>query len=393
MKKMEHFIKHNAVFFFLYRLFFGFIFRFLGCFVKTNKKLILFVSYGGDSFNDSPKALFDYIKDDGFFSSYFFVWALKKPILIEGAKVVKIDSFKYFITALKAGIWITNVNIERGLRFKKKKTIYLNTWHGTGPKKSGRAIKDRKDYDFSNVDILCVDGKYTKDHFIEYFNAKEESMIWCGRPREDRLFNFSQSDVKNIKAKLKIPNDKKVIFYAPTWREKHTKLLDINTFKSILGENYFIIVRSHHFSNDDFSRLNGNFANVTDYPDISDLYLISDYLISDYLISDYSSAFFDFGLLKKPFYCFATDYDAYQKDVGLFIDIKEEFVGGVFTDEKELALRILDSDYLIESEQCYKVCHKYVEVHDNSTFCCVEKLKYLIKNKIISNMEGVVVKE
>ncbi len=370
MKKIGKLLKHNRFFFFLYRVFFNFVFNFIGLFLKTNNKLILFVSYGGDSFNDSPKALFDSMKKDSYFEGYTFVWGLCNPIEIDGATVVKMDSLKYFVTALKAKVWITNVNIERGLHFKKKNTIYLNTWHGTGPKKSGRAIKGRSDYDFSNVDILCIDGEYTKVHFVESFNAKENSMLCCGRPREDRLFEYDLNEVNSIKNRIGVAGDKRIVLYAPTWRDKNVKLLNVTTFASLLGPDFIVIVRGHHFSDIPFVFSSRNIIDVTNYPEISDLYLVS-----DYLISDYSSAFFDFGLLKRPFYCFATDYDDYFKNPGLFIDIREEFVGGVFNDETKLVERISKFSYLSESSLCYKVCKRYVEVHKDATAECVKTIK------------------
>lgn len=370
MKKAAKLLKHNKFLFFLYRNIFSFIFRFIGIFVRTDNKLVLFVSYGGDSFNDSPKVLFDSMKTDPYFADYTFVWGLCERTKIEGASVVKMDSMKYFITALKARVWITNVNIERGLRFKKKKTIYLNTWHGTGPKKSGRAIKGRKDYDFSNVDILCVDGEYTKNHFVSSFNANENSMLWCGRPREDKLFEYKQSQISSIKNKIGLSKDKKIVFYVPTWRENNARLLDVVRLSSLLGPDFIILVRTHHFSNEVFDCTGNSVVNVTSYPDISDLYLIS-----DYLISDYSSAFFDFGLLKRPYYCFATDYDEYVINPGLFIDIKKEFVGSVFNEETKLAERIRDYSYLSESEFCYRLCKKYIEIHKDATSECIKSIK------------------
>lgn len=376
MKKIAILLKHNRFIFFLYRTLFGFFFRFIGLFLRTDKKLILFVSYGGDSFNDSPKNIFDQILTDDFFKDYKLVWALKEKKEIEGASVIKIDTLKYFITALTAKVWITNVNIERGLRFKKRKTIYLNTWHGTGPKKGGRAIKGRNDYNFGNVDILCVDGEYSKINFIKYFKAKEESMLWCGRPREDKLFSYTLEDINKVKNELNIPLDKKVVFYAPTWRDGKLSLLNLSKFTEYLGDNYIVLIRFHHFSKDDLIDISKNIIDVTDYEDISDLYLIS-----DYLISDYSSAFFDFGLLKKPYYCYATDYESYVSTTGLFISIKDEFVGGVFDNEESLAERITHCDYKNDSEACYEVCKKYVTVHTNATNECICSLKNKINLK------------
>ena len=376
MERIAKLLKHNRLVFFLYRLVFGCFFRFIGLFMRIDNNLVLFVSYGGDFFNDSPRNLFEEMKKNDVFKNYKFVWALKKVENIDGASVVKIDTFKYFATALKAKVWITNVNIERGLRFKKKKTIYLNTWHGTGPKKGGRAIKGRNDYNFKNVDILPVDGEYSKINFIKYFNAVEKSMLWCGRPREDKLFDTSESQIALLKKKFDIGSDKKVIFYVPTWRDGKELFLNIEKFMSFLNENYVLIIRFHHFTRSRIENLNLKIIDATDYPDISDLYLIS-----DYLISDYSSAFFDYGLLKRPYFSFAKDYDTYSLNPGLFIDMKSEFVGGIFTDEESLANRIVSGDYAKDSEECYKVCKKYVTVHQNATVSCVNRLIEIIQSR------------
>ena len=122
-------------------------FRCMGLFTKTDNKLILFNSFGGRKFNDSPKVLFEAMLNDPRFAGYKFVWAFEEPekCKISGAKSIKIDSPEYFKTALKAKVWISSVNIERGLHFKKRSTIYINTWHGAGTKLIGNACNGRKD--------------------------------------------------------------------------------------------------------------------------------------------------------------------------------------------------------------------------------------------------------
>lgn len=52
--------------------------------------------------------------------------------------------------------------------------------------------------------------------------------------------------------------------------------------------------------------------NVTKYPDMQ--YLL---LISDVLISDYSSTMFDFNLLHRPVFLYVNDVEDYQKMRGL----------------------------------------------------------------------------
>ena len=69
---------------------------------------------------------------------------------------------------MKAKIWITNSSIERGLCFKKKDTIYINTWHGTAIKYLGNDIgeqnKSFKGED-SKVDIFFSQGSYDEKSF------------------------------------------------------------------------------------------------------------------------------------------------------------------------------------------------------------------------------------
>lgn len=370
-RKIGKILKSNRFLLFLYRAVFGFIFRFIGLFVRVDNKKILFVSYGGDSFDDSPRVLFEQMSKDYFFNDYTFIWALNYDEKIEGASVIQIDTLKYFITALKAGVWITNVNIERGLSFKKKKTIYLNTWHGTPLKKAGNAVKGRNDYNFGNVDILCADGSYEKELFLKYFNAKEDNITLFGRPREDELY-FEDIDHKKttILSKLNIPSNKKIILYVPTWRN-HRIDVSINKWLEFLGEDYYILVRSHHLDTNSFNNLpKKGYLNVSNYKNINDLYIVS-----DYLISDYSSAFFDFGLMKKPIFCLAPDYiDFYEKGY-LFFDFSKSFPNGVFDNYLDMLKTLKDGDYGIESEKTFDFVSKYVSRPVNATNKCIALIK------------------
>ena len=375
-KKIAYLIKHVPIIQCLYVAVIGNVFKFMRLFIKTDEKLILFSSYGGSQYSDSPKVLYEAICKDIRFTGFRFVWAFEKPndYTLSDADIVKIDSLKYFFTALKAKIWITNVNIERGLHFKSDNTIYLNTWHGTGPKKGGNAVKGRSDYDFSYVDILCIDGTYMERIMKKYFKAREEAFIWCGRPREDALFEYTEEKITDIRKSLNIPIGKKVILYMPTWRDMcSVRLLDYELWASELGCEYVVLIRNHHFTDDTTTTENNIFINVTSYPDVNDLYMVS-----DILISDYSSAFFDFGLLNKPIICYAYDYDDYLKTYGLFIDLKREFPNGIKNTEKEVLNFIKTMNYEDECENTKRFCHKYVEGHGKATLECLNKLYELL---------------
>lgn len=375
---LEYLIKHNVFVQLCYRKVVSFFFNILGCFIKTDPKLVLLTSMSGDQYSDSPEVLFQAMLKDNHFKDYHYIWAFKAPekFKVPHAETIKIDTMRYFITALKAKIWITNVNIERGLNFKKKHTIYLNTWHGTGPKKGGNAVPGRKDYDFSRVDIFCCDGQYTHDVFVKWWNAKEENMLWCGRPREDELFDFAPSDAISIRKKIGWPDNKKVILYMPTWRESNNRELNLNLWRKKLSQDYVLLIREHHFSKYDEIDNDGFIYDVSKYNDVNELYYIS-----DILISDYSSAFFDYGLLGKPMLCYAYDYDSYIKSPGLFMDLKNEFPTGIQYSEEEVIEKILNMNYQQACAATKNYVKKYVDHSQNATQCCLNKLIELTENE------------
>lgn len=363
---LEQVIKKNELVQYLYRKTFSFIFSVWGAFLQKDSKLILFSSYGGKQFSDSPKILFEKMKSDARFNNFEFVWAFERPgeFDIQGANIVKIDSPSYFKVALKASIWVTNVNIERGLRFKKEPTVYINTWHGTGPKKGGNSRKGRHDYDFSNVDILCCDGEFLKNVMVHSFNALPVTLLYGGKPREDELFQYSRSDAYKIRTRLGISNEKRIILYMPTFREGKLSepTPNWNYWHERLGDSYVILVRTHHFDKTHVYSGKGDFIiDATDYKDVNDLYWIS-----DALISDYSSAFFDYGLLGRPMFCYAEDYDQYIMNPGLYFDLEKEFPNGIARTDGELMdkISLMIQDYEIESKKSAEFCSKYVK-HDN----------------------------
>lgn len=373
-RRIANSLKKSKVLMTLYRCFFNTLFKIIGIFIRVNMKTILFVSYGGDSFNDSPKTIYDEIIKDPFFKQYRKIWAFNYNQNIFEGEVVKIDSLKYFILAMKSGIWVTNVNIERGLSFKKKKTFYINTWHGTPIKKIGNAVKNRKDYNFSKVNLVCSDGEFLKKIFIEYFNANEKSVSSFGRPREDYLHeNNTKEYISHLKKNFNFDENKKIILYVPTWRNKKINIF-LDKWHDILGNDYIILVRTHHLDVNNFTQyINNKIIDVSNYNNINDLYLAS-----DYLISDYSSAFFDFGLLGKPIFCLAPDYDIFLERDYLFFDLRSYMPNGVYKDYKDMLSKLKKCNYAEESKKSYIFASQFANRPDNATKKCIDEIKKYI---------------
>lgn len=381
MKKIEYIIKHNLIVQRIYKLVFSMFFRMLSIFIKSNKHRVIFQSMIGKTYSDSPRVIYEEMLKNKKYKNYEFVWAFDDPnkFDVPEAKKVKLNSINYFIETLKCGIWITNVDIERGLKYKPKKTIYINTWHGVTLKYLGNSQKNRNDYDYSDVDFLCSSCEYLDNIFINDFKAKKESLARCGMPRNDVLYNVNKEKINDIKEELNIPKNKKIILYAPTWRDSNDggqnyvikPPIDIEYFRKKLGKDYIILFRMHHLTTkqlglkfDDFVRdCSGKF-------DINDLMMIS-----DILISDYSATIFDYSILEKPIILFAYDYEEYKNARGLYLDLEDIMPNNVFKKQEDVIDCILKMDYEEECKKTKKLKKKYMLVDGTATKQCMKYLE------------------
>ena len=374
---------------FLYSLYFylfSFFINVMKLFVKTDDKLILINSFGGKKFDDSPKALFDAMADDPRFSDKKIVWAFHEPekFDVEGAEKIKTDTFTYFKTALKARCWITNSAIERGLGFKGKNTFYFNTWHGTPIKKMGADISSEnqsfKSKSKSGVDVMTAQSDFEADVFSRVFGIARENFLMCGLPRNDALVKYTEEEKSAIRKRLGIEDGKKVILYAPTFREYERDSfqncvlappMELEKWGKELGDTYCLLFRAHYevgkvmnVSDNDFVK------NETAHPSLDELMIVS-----DILISDYSSIFFDFSVMDKPMFHFTYDFESYSSKRGMYFDIREMLSGA--DNEDEIISLVKNMDIEKETEKVKKFKEKYLNYYGNAT---QKSLDCIVKN-------------
>jgi len=179
-----------------------------------------------------------------------------------------------------------------------------------------------------------------------------EKLIETGYPRNDFITNTTAEEADEIKRKWNIPLDKKVVFYAPTWRDTsfvasgYTFELkaDFRKWKEILGDDYVVVFKPHYliinkYEHDD--SLEGFLYSIPASAEINQFYVIS-----DMLITDYSSVFFDYSVLNRPIYFYMYDRAEYQDQMrGFYLDVDSELPGKIYTDETEMLSAIRDDDY------------------------------------------------
>lgn len=375
-QRLIYILKHNAAIQAIYRIVMSFVFRVMGLFIKTDDNLVLFVSFMGLNFNDSPKAIYDYMQAHPGYKGYRCMWAFEDPSKFPNLETVKIDTPAYFRTALKAKYWITNTNIERGLHFKKKGQKYLNTWHGIALKYIGNDVAGRNDFNFDTVDHLCVCGDYDERVYKSAFRAKESSYLRVGLPRNEELWNVTDEEKAEMRKRLGIPADKKVILYAPTWREstdggKSYEIkppIHFDEWKKELGDEYVVLFRAHHQTTkvlgvqyDEFVR------EASSYPAVNDLMIAA-----DILITDYSAIAFDYSILCRPIFCYAYDYDTYLAERGTYFQIDDKYPNKSCRTEEELLSRIKEIDYKTESMNTKRFRDEFIQYGIGATEACVK---------------------
>lgn len=358
--KLKAFVKHNKFIYCLYYYVGSFLLRVLGAFVKTDPDLILFISYGGQKYDDSPRVVYEYLLKRPVSSRHKYVWAFIEPDEFpQVEQKIKVDTLSYYITAMRAGYWITNSSASRGLSFRKKSTRNMLFTHGlTGIKKIGCDIQEsEKAFKIGfheQFDAIFVEGKKEIPLLAHAWQMDPAVFHTTGLPRNDDLATVTQKEINSIKDRLGIPQSKRVILYAPTFREFSRAEdgrnalgipIDFSKWEAALGQEYVLLVTAHYEVAKLLDELPKNdfVINAFKYPVLNDLIKVS-----DILVSDYSSIVFDYSILERPIFCYGYDYDSYAEERGIYTDLNELFSHGVLRTEDELLRAIKQIDYPAE---------------------------------------------
>lgn len=374
---IANFVKNNRLIYKIYYYSMSLVLRLISVFVRTDDKLILFVSYGGRHFNDSPKCIYEAMRLDPRYESFKLVWAFINPNehSLDTPKI-RIDSFKYYLTALTARCWVTNVAIERGLNFKGKNTFYFHTTHTTLPKLMG--YDDVSD-SFTlpcgfKYDCSCAQSEIEKKMQESMYRIDSQKIIVSGYPKNDILCNYSRFKREEIRNKLGFDNKRKLILYAPTYRDISFGAMrcpvDFQKWEQVLGNEYAVLFRAHPVVANEtkIDSSTGFVFDVSNYPDNMELMIAS-----DMLISDYSGIFFEYGVQDKPMFCFAYDYEQYVKVRGLYFDIRDIIPGG-HLNEDDLLSYVKSCTYISVKKQIEQFRKMYVAEYGQATAICLNTI-------------------
>ncbi|MEV6791350.1 CDP-glycerol glycerophosphotransferase family protein [Streptomyces sp. NPDC051320] len=324
------------------------------------REAVLYNSFGGKQFSDSPRAVYEELMRRGTDVEHIAMVHDQQVVLPPGVRGVEWGSEEWYEALARSRYVVTNGGIREWF-VRREGQVVVQTWHGTPLKRIGADLLGTPKANLAYIDSLpqrsrqysffITPNAFTTPIMSHAFRLECE-VLEAGYPRND-VFHAPDRVARAaaVREKLGIPAGKKVVLYAPTWRDdqryggrrfKLDNQIDIAAAERRLGEDHVLLYRKHHKVLDSIPGAGQGFVwDVTYHPDIADLYLIA-----DVLITDYSSVLFDFAHCGRPMLFFTYDLEHYRDTLrGFYFDFTSRAPGPLIKTSEDLvdAIRNIDA--------------------------------------------------
>lgn len=304
--------------------------------LPINPRKIVFTTIKGTTgFTCNPKYIaLELLRRHG---DYELVWLVNDvtKAFPEGIRKVEntLENRAYELSTAK--IWIDNSRKQLEAR-KRPGQVYLQTWHaklGFKPTCFDRGASfSRIAQLVSQHDSDLID--YVLSNSDWYDKTLPKGMLYAGpvlrtgSPRCDVLVNRTEKERTEVRQCFNLPDDAKLIMYAPTFRGGSQGLerkLDegshapdygrlIDALEKRFGGKWYILLRLHPQLTVRHIESHAQEERLVDVSKIDDMYeLLAG---CDAFLTDYSSAAFDAAVMRIPVLLYADDYSEYEAERG-----------------------------------------------------------------------------
>ncbi|QCT31394.1 CDP-glycerol glycerophosphotransferase family protein [Bacillus velezensis] len=249
---------------------------------------------------------------------------LKAVLILFKSKVVITDNYFLMTSVLN----------------RRPQTTCIQVWHANGSlKKFGledvtnqnRPASDISRFKkvYRSFDFVTVGSDEMADVFKKSFGIRDGQLLKTGVPLTDVYYEEHKPELKH-----KWP--KKIILYAPTFRD-----YDMQSFRlpfteeqltNALNGEYMLLVKLHPAV---LHQISASFESEL-IKNVSDMRLHDLLKAADILITDYSSVPFEFALLNKPIFFFTYDLEEYDQKRGLIDNYTSVIPGKACHDSEAL---------------------------------------------------------
>ena len=311
--------------------------------LPLKENVVLFESFQGVNFTGAPYYIFMEMYHKEEYQSFQKIVAVSSSYLqtaedffhargMDDVRVVVRNSKEYCNFLATAKYLVNNVTFPAYF-MRREGQVYLNTWHGTPLKALGRSIQNHPadignvQRNFVHATHLLFSNEYMFEHMKEDYMLDDlyhGEYILGGSPVNTIFYHPNEAD--KLRETLGLQN-KKIIVYMPTWRDKeankkHDKQIFyimhmLYTMDRMLSEDTVVLVKLHHMgmSNICFS----DFEKIQAFPEDYETYEVLN--MADALITDYSSVMFDFLNKDKPVFLYVYDKEEYMHGRSMYFDL------------------------------------------------------------------------
>ncbi|WLQ34125.1 CDP-glycerol glycerophosphotransferase family protein [Streptomyces castrisilvae] len=322
----------------------------------------LYSTFDGRQFSDSPRAVYEELVRRGTEVEHLWVVRDQQAIIPEGATAVEHGSVAWHEALARSRYIVTNTQLPEWFERREDQTV-VQTWHGTPLKRIGLELAGTAQANAAYIATLAERARqwsflvspntYSTPVLRRSFGFEGE-VLECGYPRNDIFHAPDRAKVAAaVREKLGIPAGKRVVLYAPTWREDQRLgggryslglQLDLAAAERELGDDTVLLVRRHYMVTDRLPDSGTGFVrDVSRYPDVGELMLIS-----DALVTDYSSLMFDFAQTGRPMLFHTYDLEHYRDTLrGFSFDFESRAPGPLIPGSDDLIEALRDPERAI----------------------------------------------
>lgn len=368
------------------------LFKWMDFVWPKDKNLIVFSGQDGQKFSDNSKYLFQKFVEH-YSDEFQVVWITCNRSLVttinlnqsRNCRAIYQYSLTGILTLLRAKVvfYVTRGGGDIPLVTFSRRTVTIQLWHGIPIKRIGSAQKGGDNWRVS----LAIFLKASENTYWICSSAIDRNatalcvglpidrVIITGYPRNDYLIEQKRSPTSELLIHFPFLQ-KKIILYAPTWREKNKvqffpfddfSFEEVNEF--LEANDAYLLLRGH-WVDDIYARnrrieyksLTGNRVVTVTHDMLEDVQELLPYV--DILISDYSGIWVDFLLLDRPLIFVPYDLEDYENERGLLYNYYKITPGPKISTNKDFieAMRayILNPEKDSEKRACIKkIFHDY----------------------------------
>jgi CDP-glycerol glycerophosphotransferase len=329
------------------------------------RDVVLYNSFTGRQYSDSPRAIHQELVARGLPLEHRWVVMDGQVALPDGVQPVRLNGREWYEAYATSRYIVTNQHLPYWFR-RREGQVVVQTWHGTPLKRIGHDIAEVRFADPAYLEKLAVEtpnwslllspNRFSTPIMRRAFQYQGE-VLESGYPRNDVLRRGRLEVAAQVRAVLGLPEGKRVVLYAPTWRDdeyygpgryKLALNLDLDRAARRLAEEYVLLIRRHPNVADEIPQAGGGFVwDVSTYPDMADLLAVT-----DVLVTDYSSVMFDFANTGRPMLFFTYDLEHYRDRLrGFYFDFEAEAPGPLLATSDEVIDAIRDVDTMARRYQ------------------------------------------